>query len=93
MLRDSYSLKLYLVCDEMGDPLSSLAERDLYTDILESDLYQHVNRPTQDKTILDLILSITENLMSEVNVRFVFSSGGRPRITFSIRMKESKDKS
>lgn len=48
--------------------------RDLDMNFLDSDLHQQVNKPTRDNSILDLILTATENLINEVNVCPVFSS-------------------
>ena len=73
-----------------GDLLNSHTGRDLYTNLLESDLHQYVNRPTRDNNILDLIFSTSENLVNEVNVGPVFSSSDHRIITFSIKLKESK---
>ena len=48
-----------------GDPYNSHPGRDLYTNLLESDLYQHIKNPTRENNILDIILATTDNLVSE----------------------------
>ena len=45
-----------------GDPFYSHTGRDLHTNLLESDLHQHVNKPMQDSSILDLIFQRQKNL-------------------------------
>ena len=75
-----------------GDPLNSHTGRDLYTNLLESDLHQHVNKPTRDNNILDLIFSTTQNLVNEVKIGPVFSSSDHRIITFNIQVKEDKVK-
>ena len=73
-----------------GNPYNSHTGRDLYTSLLESELHQHVNKPTRENNILDLLLTTTENLVSEVKVGPVFSSSDHRLITFNIKVKENK---
>lgn len=73
-----------------GEPLNCHTGLDLYTNLLESDLHQHVQEPTRENNILDLIFSTTADLVNEVNVGPIFSSSDHRTITFSINMKESK---
>ena len=75
-----------------GDPLHSHTGQDLYTSLLESDLYQHVNNPTRVNNILDLVFSTTENLISEVNVGPVFSSSDHRIVTFNVSINDDKSK-
>ena len=72
-----------------GNTFTSHTGCDLYTNLLESDLFQHVDKPTRDNNILDLILSTTENLVNDVNVGPVFSTSDHRIITFSIVIKTS----
>ncbi|ORD93263.1 RTJK, partial [Enterospora canceri] len=73
-----------------GNPLRSHTGHDLYTNLLESELHQHVHEPTRDLNTLDLILSTSKDLVSNVNVGPVFSSSDHRIITFNLRMKEIK---
>ena len=73
-----------------GDPYNSHTGRDLYTNLLESDLHQLVKKPTRENNILDLILATTENLVNEVNVGPIFSSSDHRIVTFNIKLEENK---
>ena len=83
---------LNLPVTRWGDPLNSHTGRDLYKNLLESNLHQHVNHPTRENNILDLVLSTTENLVSEVNVGPIFSSSDHRLVTFNINIKAEKVK-
>ena len=74
------------------NPLRYHTGHDLYTNLLESELHQHVHEPTLDLNTLDLILSTSKDLVSNVNVGPVFSSSDHRIITFSLKMKEIKVK-
>ena len=74
------------------NPLRSHTGHDLYTNLLESELHQHVHEPTRDCNTLDLILSTSKDLVSNVNVGPVFSSSDHQIITFNLKMKEIKVK-
>ena len=80
-----------------GGTYTSHSGRELYTNLLESDFCQHVDKPTRDNNILDLILSTTENLVNDTTVGPTFSTSDHRMITFSIvtktrPVKESKEK-
>ena len=45
-----------------GNPLISHTGYDLYTNLLESELHQHVHEPTRVLNILDLILSTSKDI-------------------------------
>ena len=80
-----------------GDPLNSHTGHSLYTNLLESSLYQLVEQPTRGENILDLVLTTNENVVGNVKVGPEFSSSDHRVITFSIqgnksRVKESKEK-
>ncbi len=72
-----------------GDPYHSHTGSDLYSSLLESDLLQHVKKPTRENNILDLILTTTENPVSKVDVGPIFSASGHRIITFNIKVKET----
>ena len=73
-----------------GDLYNSHTGSDLYTNLLESDLHQHVHKPTRESNILDLILTTNENLVSKVNVGPIFSTSDHRIITFNIKVEETK---
>ena len=75
-----------------GDQYNSHTGSDLYTNLLESDLHQHVNKPTRENSILDLILTTTENLVNTVNVGPIFSTSDHRIITFNVKVKENEVK-
>ena len=80
-----------------GDTYACHTGRELYTNLLESDLFQLVNKPTRGDNILDLVLSTTENLVNNVNVGPVFSTSDHRIITYNIvtkvtPLKNSKEK-
>jgi len=56
-----------------GDLLNIHTRSDLYTNLIQSELYQHVNSPTRDNKILALIFSTNENLVNEVKFGPVFA--------------------
>ena len=81
----------------MGRSINSHTGHELYANVLESDLHQHVTRPTRGNSILDLILSTSDNLVNKVNVGPLFSTSDHHMITLSIalkanKVKDSKDK-
>ena len=53
--------------------LKSLMGHDLYNNLLERALSQHVNKPTRSDNILDLILSTNHGLVSNVYIGQEFS--------------------
>ena len=76
-----------------GNPLRLHTAHDLYTNLLESELHQHQHQELmRNYNTLDLIFSISENLVSNVNVGPVFSSSDYRIITLNLKMKEMKVK-
>ena len=71
----------------MGNPISSHSGLDLYDNLLESALSQHVNKPTRDDNILDLIFSTNETLIGNVIVGPEFSTSDHKIVRFNIDLK------
>ncbi len=60
---------------------------DLYNNILEIELHQHVNSPTRDNNILDLVQTTCEYLVTDPKVGLEFSTSDHHLITFKVKMK------
>ena len=71
-----------------GDALNSHMGQDLYSNLLESALHQHVLKPTRERNIFDLVLSTKESLVNDVNVGLEFSSSDHRLITYNIKIKD-----
>ncbi len=69
-----------------GDTLGSQSGDELYI-ILKSEFHQHVNSPTRDNNILDLVLSTCEDLVNDLKVGLEFSTSDHRLITFKVKMK------
>ncbi len=69
-----------------GDTLTS---RELYSNLLRSYLYHHVDNPTRDN---NLILSTAENVVNDINVGPIFSISDHCIITCNIIIKASPAK-
>ncbi len=54
----------------------------------ENELHQHVNGPTRDYNILDLILSTCEDLVTDVNVGLGLSISDHRLITLKVKKGE-----
>ena len=75
-----------------GQPLNSHSGHDLYKNLQESALYQHVEHPTRGDNILDIILTTDESLVSNVNVGTEFSTSDHRVITFNIQVSKTKER-
>ena len=73
-----------------GAPLTAHSGRDLYNNLQDSALHQHVNNPTRGANILDIILTTSENLVNNVVVEPEFSSSDHRIVTFDIKISEDK---
>ncbi len=71
-----------------GDTIRSHSGHKLYNNILESELHQHVNSPTRDNNILDLVVSTCEDLITDLKVGLEFSTSDHRLITFKVKMKK-----
>lgn len=69
-----------------GDPITAHSGRELYTDLLESALNQHVNEPTRGDNILDIILSTNQMLVDNVNVGPDFSTSDHRIVSFTVNL-------
>ena len=67
-----------------GESLSSHTGLDLYTNLLESSLYQYVDSPTRGENILDLVMATSENTVHNVLVGNEFSNSDHRIVTFNI---------
>lgn len=76
-----------LPVNSWGNPISSHSGLDLYDNLLESALSQHVNKPTRDDNILDLIFSTNETLIGNVIVGPEFSTSDHKIVRFNIDLK------
>ena len=69
---------------EWGGALNSHSGHDLYSNILESSLYQHVHEPTRGENILDIVLSTNENQIDNVEVGPELSTSDHKSVMFTI---------
>ena len=69
-----------------GDPLTAHNGRDLYSNLLDSALHQHVNKPTRGINVLDIILSTNDTLVDNVNIGPEFSTSDHRIITFDVKI-------
>ena len=79
-----------------GNPLRCHSGHDLYNNLLESALNQHVHKPTRGDNALDLIFSTNDNLVSNVNIGPEFSTSDHRIVSFDInfeifKMKDSEE--
>ena len=65
------------------------SRHDLYNNLLESALYQHVQKPTREHNILDLVLTTEESLVSDLMVGTEFSDSDHRIISFKIKLREN----
>ena len=70
-----------------GNPISSHSGHNLYDSLLESALSQHVNEPTRDSNVLDLVFSTNDELISNVVVGPEFSTSDHKIVKFDIDLK------
>ena len=73
-----------------GNPLNSHCCRELYNNLLESALSQHVHNPTRGNNILDLIFSTNDSLITDVNVGPEFSTSDHKIVSFNINLEVYK---
>ena len=64
---------------------------DLYNNLLESVLSQHVNKPTRDDNILDLIFSTNDSLVSNIIQALNSAPATIELYLFYINLKVYKD--
>ena len=64
------------------EKLSTIMGYDLYDNLLESVLSQHVNKPTSGDNILDLVFSINYSLVSNVNTGPEFGKSDHKIVSF-----------
>ena len=76
-----------------GDPLTAHRGRELYSNLLDSALYQHVNKPTRGSNVLDIILSTNETLVDNVIIGPEFSTSDHRIISFDVKVKADNVKS
>ena len=74
-----------------GSQLTSHSGHALYDCLLESALTQHVNKPTREDKILDLIFSTNETLINNVIVGPEFSTSDHRIVKFDIDLKVYND--
>ena len=67
-----------------GGTLNSHSGHELYSNILESSLYQHIYEPTRGENILDIVLSTNDNQISNVDIGPKFSTSDHRNVLFSI---------
>ena len=65
--------------------LSSHSGHELYSNILESSLSQHIYEPTCGESILDIILSTNENQINNVDIGPEFSTSDHRSVLFTIK--------
>uniref|UniRef100_A0A0P4VPM3 Reverse transcriptase domain-containing protein n=1 Tax=Scylla olivacea TaxID=85551 RepID=A0A0P4VPM3_SCYOL len=80
-----------LPVNSWGNPLNSHSGHDLYNNLLECSLKQHVQGPTRGDNILDLVLSTNDDLISNVNIGPEFSTSDHKIVSFNINLQAYKD--
>ena len=69
---------------EWGGILNSHSGHELYSNILESSLCQHIREPTRGQNILDIVLSTDDNQISNVDIGPEFSTSDHRTVSFDI---------
>ena len=64
--------------------LNSHSGHELYSNILESSLYQHIHEPTHGESILDIVLSTNDNQINNVDTGPEFSTSDHKSVFFTI---------
>ena len=77
---------LNLPVTRWGEPLNTHSGREFYNNLQVSALYQHVNKPTRGHSILDVIFSTSDTLVSNVSVGPEFSTSDHRIVTFDIKI-------
>ena len=67
-----------------GGTLNSHSGHKLYSNILESSLYQHIHEPTRGESILDIVLSTNDNQINNVDIGPEFSTSDYKSVFFTI---------
>ena len=67
-----------------GGTLNSHSGHELYSNILESSLYQHIHESTRGESILDIVLSTNDNQINNVDVGPEFSTSDHKSVFFTI---------
>ena len=76
-----------------GNPPSSHSGHELYNNLLESALSQHVHKPTRGNNILDLIFSTNDSLISNVNIGPEFGTSDHKIVSFNVNLEVYKTNS
>ena len=69
---------------EWGGTLNSHSGHELYSNILESSLCQHIREPTRGQNILDIVLTTDDNQISNVDIGPEFSTSDHRTLSFNI---------
>ena len=67
-----------------GGTLNSHSGHELYSNILESSLYQHIYEPTHGESILDIVLSTNDSQINNVDIGPEFSTSDHKSVFFTI---------
>ena len=67
-----------------GGTLNSHSGHELYSNILESSLYQHIHEPTRGESILDIVLSTNDNQINNVDIGPEFITSDHKSVFFTI---------
>ena len=67
-----------------GGTLNSHSGHELYSNILESSLYQHIHEPTRGESILDIVFSTNDNQINNVDIGPEFSTSDHKSVFFTI---------
>ena len=70
-----------------GGTLNSHSGCELYSNILESSLYQHIHEPTRGESILDIVLSTNDNQINNIDIGPEFSTSDHRTVSFNINCK------
>ena len=73
-----------------GESIGLRNGHDLYANLQESSLTQHVNFPTRGNNILDLVFTTNEDLTENLMINDEFSSSDHRAITFDLRFTIKK---
>ena len=63
----------------------------IYNDLLANSLSQYVNKPTRGDSILDLIFSTNDCLVSNVNTGSEFSTSDHEIVSFNLNLEVYKE--
>ena len=67
-----------------GGTLNSHSGHELYSNILESSMYQHIYEPMCGESILDIVLSTNDNQINNVDIGLEFSTSDHKSFFFTI---------